>query len=518
MMPTRPCESAETARFMRRIPLLVPVVCAMSVQALDFVQTSWDSTGVSGPVREWAGGFQSSFGIDWQSSPGTLTLDRLGSCMSMGCMGSGVADVACGDIDGDGDDDIAALEYGGRISWYENPGDGRSFVIHSVLPSPGSGHDRIALFDIEGDGDLDAAASSNGLSPLTLYIDQGSDLWLAAPLQEAAAGARALASFDMDGDGDADIATGLCEEGEIVWLENPGTAGVDWPLHRVSSGFGSPWSVDAADCDADGDADMLAASSSESSIALFEQDSGSWRRIPVAESRCPICAVFTDLDGDGTLDAATASSQDDEVLACVRRGWSWTVSVAGRGLTAPEEIVSCDLDGDGDTDLAAVSNAAGELAWWENLGDGEFAPRAAGTMPGLSSIDAGDIDGDGMPELVTGSMESCSVAWWEVLDRARSGGLTSAILYIGPDPGHGSIEWDASIPVGTSAHLFVRVAPSRLQMGEWNEVADGRMTLDELLSRGCAFLQYRLELSSTDPSLTPTVREVRVQVDPGHSP
>ncbi|NLP06291.1 VCBS repeat-containing protein [Candidatus Fermentibacteria bacterium] len=499
---------------MTRLLLLVPAACTMPALALDLSQTSWDSTGVAGPVREWAGGFQSSFGLDWQSRPGFLCLDRLGSFMAMGGIGSGAADIACGDIDGDGDADIAALEYRGRIVWYENPGDGRSFVIHSVLPAPGSGHVRMALLDADGDGDLDIAASSNGLAPLALYENQGMDLWPKTSLPQETADALAISPADVDADGDTDLVAGLCQACEIVWLENENGHGGEWLLYRVAQGTGAPWSVDAADYDRDGDADVIAAFSAGSAVAVFEQEGGSWRRIPVAERSGPLCAVFADVDGDGSPDAAAASSPDDEVLVFARSGPEWNAVFAGRGLAAPEEISAADFDGDGDEELAAVSGAAGELAWWESLGDGSFAPRTAGAVKGLSCIAAGDIDGDGLPEPVTGSIETGSIGWWEVLDRARSGSLTSSILYIGPESGYCAIEWDASIPSGTSARLFVRAAPSRLQMGDWIEVPGGRLNLDEDLARGCAFLQYRLELSSTDPSLTPVVEEVRVHTGP----
>lgn len=432
----------------------------------------------------------------------------------MGGIGSGTADIACGDIDGDGDADIAALEYRGRIVWYENPGDGRSFVIHSVLPAPGPGHERMALLDADGDGDLDIAASSNGLAPIALYENQGMDLWPKTSLPQETADAWAISPADFDADDDTDLAAGLCQAGEIAWLENRSGNGREWLLHRVAQGTGAPLSVDAADYDGDGDADILAASYDSDSVAIFEQEGGSWRTIPVAELHGPLCAVFTDMDCDGSLDPAAASSMDDEVLVFAGRGTAWNAVFAGRGLTAPEEISAADFDGDGDDDLAAVSGDAGELAWWENLGDGSFAPRTAGAMQGLSCIAAGDIDGDGLPEPVTGSIETGSIGWWEVLDRARSGSLTSSILYIGPESEWCAIEWDASIPAGTSARLFVRAAPSRLQMGDWTEIPGRRMDLDEVLARGCAFLQYRLELSSTDPSLTPVVREVRVQTGP----
>lgn len=481
--------------------------------AVELEQTSWDSTGVAGPVREWGGAFLSSSGIDWQSEPGSLSLDRLGTCMMMGSVGAGVAQVLCADIDGDGDDDIAALDSGGAVVWYENPGDGRSFVIHSVQPAPGPGRGRMALLDADGDGDLDLAASCEDRSQVSLYRNDGYDPWAGEVIVAGTDGIRCIAVLDADNDCDPDLAAGMQPPGGIVWLENTGMPGSSWPVHQLDLGAASPWFLDASDMDLDGDADILAASPGTGEILLCEQVDGDWRRSTTAVLGDPVCARFADLDGIGALEAAACSSTGDLVMSIHRSGGEWRAEAAGTGLIEPVDLVACDIDGDGDDDIAAVSRAAGELAWWQNLGDGEFAPRSAGAAPGLSTCSAGDIDGDGLPEIVTGALETGSICWWEVMDRAVSGTLVSSILYLGSDPVSGRIESDADIPAGTRVDLSVRVSSNRLQMGEWAEVPAGGLALEGLLARGGAFLQYRLTLYTTVPARTPVVRRVLVLVE-----
>ena len=71
----------------------------------------------------------------------------------------GVVDVFVADIDGDGDDDIAALmRDAGIVAWYENSdGAGASWIYHEVHIGGGQESMSVHAIDIDGNGQIDLA-------------------------------------------------------------------------------------------------------------------------------------------------------------------------------------------------------------------------------------------------------------------------------------------------------------------------------------------------------------------------
>src|SRR5262245_12158112 len=179
-----------------------------------------------------------------------------------------VSDMQVGDLDGDGDLDIAAAVFGyhhGEVLWLENRGGGR-FRDHLLLATQGPSH--VPIGDFDGDGDLDITAlvsqdheevwafenhGKGELVPRVIYGSLNFDL-----------GSAGLIAGDPDRDGDLDLILSAGDNLEVnhhypqpwhgcVWLENQG----EWrfQLRRIGS-VGGVYAAAVADFDGDGDNDV----------------------------------------------------------------------------------------------------------------------------------------------------------------------------------------------------------------------------------------------------------------------
>lgn len=115
------------------------------------------------------------------------------------------------DIDGDGDLDIAATQRdytSGQIHWWENAnGSGTSWFEHVVDASyiePRS----ITSGDVDGDGDLDLASTSFFDDQVTWWsnADGSGESWTEHTICTGFVDAHSVTLADLDGDGDCDAA------------------------------------------------------------------------------------------------------------------------------------------------------------------------------------------------------------------------------------------------------------------------------------------------------------------------
>jgi hypothetical protein len=295
------------------------------------------------------------------------------------------------DIDGDGDLDIVVAILGdilpsdadvGRVELLERTATG---YVRRVLLDDVRRVADVQAGDLDGDGHVDLAVAVFGYS-------RGEVLWLRnrgdgtfAPRQLlSGAGAIHVPVRDLDGDGDLDIATIMSQDDEELWgLENLGDGRFERRLLWRTANFdlGSAGLV-AADLDGDGDDDLVlpvgdnledfdAYPQPYHGCLWFENEGGwSFRPRRIAELGGTYAAAVGDIDGDGRLDVALASMDNDwrdpEAAALVWLG------NGGRAATG---------------------------------GDADFRPWQIDTDPiHLITVAVGDIDGDGRADLVAGGL------------------------------------------------------------------------------------------------------------------
>ena len=208
-------------------------------------------------------------------------------------------------------------------------------------------------------------------------------------------------------------------ESSYVWSfttevsdKSPGTFA---PHVDYEAGEG-PWSIFAADLDADGDIDLMTANSHSDDVSVLLNNGDATFVSPsnytVGDE--PWSVFAADLDGDGYSDLMTANMYDSDVSVLLNNGNGTFASPSFYPVgDSPSWVFAADLDGDGDLDLVTANVYGDNVSVLLNYGDGTFAPQSTypvgdGTMP--ASVFAADVDGDGDLDLVTSNYGSYDVA------------------------------------------------------------------------------------------------------------
>jgi hypothetical protein len=193
-----------------------------------------------------------------------------------------------GDVDGDGRPD--AIE---ATSWWQQPPSLQGDPLWARRPASfGSGGAQMAAVDIDGDGDADVVTSLEAHGYGLAWYEQsvaGFAEHIIVPASPDTPGVvlhepHALAVADMDGDGDPDIVTGerfwghipagmpdFAAPAHLYWFELVRSAGaVSFIPHRIDDGSGVGTQVTIGDVTGDGLVDILIANKKGAFVFVHE--------------------------------------------------------------------------------------------------------------------------------------------------------------------------------------------------------------------------------------------------------
>ncbi len=237
-----------------------------------------------------------------------------------------VSDVRAGDLDGDGDMDLAVAQFGyddGETRWIENLGNWKfkSHILQNL-----SGPINVEIVDIDNDGDLDIVSLvSQEWEEIYCFVNDGKGnftpklIWGSSNQDFGSSG---ISMCDLDKDGDMDI---LYTNGDafdyippqgrpwhgVQWLENKGN--LNFEFHRLCS-FTGATNVRAADIDNDGDMDLFVVSEfnlwdkPDAYSLIWLENVGNMQYVKHEIAKVPthlLCCEPGDFNNDGQIDLVT---------------------------------------------------------------------------------------------------------------------------------------------------------------------------------------------------------------------
>jgi len=240
-------------------------------------------------------------------------------------------------------------------------GDGRGGLRPAGRFDAGPNPNELASGDVDGDGHDDLLAANHETQHLTLLSGDGRG-GFAEGRQidvEVEPHVHVVLPGDLDGDGIVDLAVDdRFGEGLVIL---PGLGGGRFGNGTLVSGGGDPYRLPAAgDVNGDGRADFALPNPRDVGLLLNDGPGMfSWRLSTPVSATTPFAVALADLDGDDLLDLVAASGEGSDIVQVFRGDGHGSFAERSespfRMAPGPARIVVGDFDGDGMADAAVCS-------------------------------------------------------------------------------------------------------------------------------------------------------------------
>jgi len=240
------------------------------------------------------------------------------SAVSLPDSGDGIFSIDVGDVDGDGDLDIAAAGYtSDNVVWWEQD-NVNGWTLNTVATTDGPYSVDIA--DINGDGSQDILIASFRADNIQVRYSDGlaDPNFLSSNVHPLNAAFEAIAA-DVDNDGDQDIVFANWGTSErLGWLENSGASIPVFTEHLIDSGpWGTIYQITNADLNADGNMDLVISDGQifGQVVQYLGDGTGNFSKTVIDDATSAESNVVVDIDADGDLDIIHSNEGDGFIRA-----------------------------------------------------------------------------------------------------------------------------------------------------------------------------------------------------------
>ena len=345
-------------------------------------------------------------------------------------VGTAPSSLALADFNRDGRLDLAVANSGSNdVTILLGDGAGGFRPAAGSPFAAGNSPNDIAVGDVNGDGNLDLAFANHDTNYVTVLDGDGKGSFRPAPgspfTVQSKPHPHGIVIADFNGDGKPDLATDDWQNNRITVVFNDGRGGFLSPGVSFPVGKMPYYKLRAADLNKDGRADLVTTNFEGGNVTIlladgkgtFKEPNGS----PFESNKQPFGVAIGDLNGDGIPDLALAhysghitDTSGDRMSILLGAGdgtfhLAWSQLVPGK---APTSVAIGDINGDGIADV--VFGNYGNASVTVVLGSRrEFliapgSPLSVGRKP--SGIAVGDLNGDGKADIVTANEEDNDIS------------------------------------------------------------------------------------------------------------
>lgn len=304
---------------------------------------------------------------------------------------NGVFEPQIADLDSDGDQDIFFTATTGKMGWFSNLGSGNFGPLNYIFQGDPS-HIHASLSDQDGDNALDIVFGIQGDHVVLWMKNNGNGIFGNEHLLAVVYSVNDVVCGDFDDDGDADVAAS--RNSDLFLLENQGDGSID-TLQIIENIGADIHALNLTDVNNDGQTDVLCII--DYKARWFENNSGNFSNLQLV--RDDVCTVIlaSQMDSDTMEDIIT--NYGNVSVWKNNSGVFDSIVFLGTLLTGnnqwpPVLLTTSDLNQDGILDIVSLM---GNFSWFEGMGNGVFGHQhLIDQRPvGATAMALGDLDNDG---------------------------------------------------------------------------------------------------------------------------